>query len=187
MTKKVISIIFLIVTSLIFATSVFADYVGVPTTNFDIVFNKEVKNSHTITVLDNDDNNITGQTLDKFYTSYSINNPQCKIVIGANHQFQIRVVFNLFHNTDSSITDTIGYKVKLIYQSKAVSDNYNELEVSADNTGAEDKFYFTTGNRNGTWTTYTYSLAFSFEEGFGDNLAPGDYEAEIRIEVQSNE
>lgn len=186
MTKKVISIIFLIVTSLIFATAVFAEYVGLPTTNFDIVFKKVVDNTHTIAVLDSSNSNIINKTLDRFHTNYTLNDPQCKIVVGANHEFKIRVVFNLFHNTtDSSIKDTISYKVNLYYSSNSVK-NYEKLEVSADNTGAEDKFYFTTGNNKGVWTEYTYLLAFSFQEGF-DEVAPGDYEAEIRIEVQSNE
>lgn len=191
MTKKVISIIFLIVTSLIFATSVFADYVGVPTTNFDIVFNKVVPNSFTISVIGTDvatfsDDTESSTSMGTLVpnTSLGLNYPQCKIVVSLNFKTQMRLIFNPFYNTDG---DTIPYKITLWYGSSYVSDKYTSLNVESDNTGASDDYYFELGNKNGTLVDYTYPLAFEFNQSDFDNAAPGDYEAEIYIEVLSNE
>lgn len=186
MTKKVISIIFLIVTSLIFATSVFADFVGLDGKSFDIIFKLEQDNFVEINVR-NMDNNADVDELDA--TIYdnedtALQNSQCQIVVATNFEPGIKITFNLFkyYDEDEKTYDenkTFGYIVRLKGDDGNIIENngtnYARLEVNRDGVEAT----FVAGNQN-NYDEYKYPISFKLNLEDADS---GTYLAEITVEV----
>ena len=185
MTKKVISILVLIVASFIAAIGVSADYVGLPGKVFDLTFYKYVENFFEISFTDAKDNACTSMSVN---TSYELRDAQCKVVVTANSQNEIRVIFNLFHNVDENVSDTISYTAMLKGTDGATPiTGYEALKVDADNTtSSTNEGYFTAGTKSGSVVVSKYPIGFKFEDSDFDNAAPGDYKATIVVEVKSS-
>ena len=182
MTKKVISIIFLIVTSLIFATSVFADYVGATGKDFSIVFTNYVENYFSVTVKDLNNNKLSESSGLDVNTTSGLKDSQCKIVLTTNCAPTVKITFNVLKNVDKN-SDTIAYYV-CVYQADESTpfDDLSNLYVNGEKSGS-----FTAGEVTSTYTTedFSYPLAFKFDQKDLDGVAPGEYEALIQVEVSN--
>ena len=187
MTKKVISIIFLIVTSLIFATSVFAELTtyGLPGTQFDLVFNVIDKSYFAISVVDSTGNNPleTDENNEKFLDAEvgkGLAKTQCNIVVETNYNPTIEITFGIFKNKASD--DVLTYKVRLYKNKNESTDyffDYQEISNSAWS------YQFSSGASNlATKTKYIYPLGLDIVTNL-DDVAVGNYEAEISIKVIS--
>lgn len=180
MKKKVVSTLFLLIVLFAFASSLYADYVGLPGKNFDLIFSKYVENYVAITIKDIQNNKIT--ELDANVTS-QLRYAQCKVVIATNYGPTIKITFNQLKHTSETISDTITYKVRVYEEDGSTPfEQLKELVIDSQKTGT-----FLAGNPATTSRVldYEYPIAFEFDQATLSNASLGSYQAEIKVEVIS--
>lgn len=185
MTKRVISILVLIVFSIVMGTSVFAAYVGTAGKNFNLVFNRYEEGTILIAFTDMKNNTIDNNVFTPSLVK-ELRDAQCKIAVTTNTYSQLKVTFNLFKNTNTNVDSSFSYTVQL-YEANDDSTpmtNYKALKVDSDGTTG-GTFY--TGNQYGENETYKYNLAFQFSSDDLNSAIPGTYQALIVVEVISTE
>lgn len=186
MIKKVVSGLILCVVLFVSATAVWAagDYYGLPGKTFDIVFTRVVPNYVAITITDTQNSKISTLAVN---TTRELRDAQCKIVVSTDHGPKIKITFNPLKNKDTAITESnvIYYSVRLYQADESTPfSNIDGVYINnVDGISAE----FDAGNPATTSSVldYRYPLAFAFKTEDLDNAAPGDYEAEIVVEVIS--
>lgn len=184
MIKKVVSGLILCVVLFVSVAAVWAgDYYGLPEQNFDIVFTRYVDNYVAIAIKDMQNNQISTLTVN---TARELRDQQCKIVVTTNCTPTMTITFNILKNTDTAITDsnTIAYTVSVYQDDGATPFSFDgSTEIRVD--GVKSCTFQAGETGSGSVLDYEYPLAFAFKTEDLDNATPGDYEAEIVVEVIS--
>ena len=171
MTKKVISILILIVASLVMATTVTAGTYG-GTKDFDLLFNIYEAPKINVTFKDKDENEEYSETNPLILES---DTAECKIIFDSNTTANAKVTFDVFklQNSTDTTPPTITYKITLC---KTSDDNvvYNNLLVDSEKTGS----YFAIDEG-----TSTYPLIFTIVNS--DDAVPGNYVANVTVTTES--
>ncbi len=184
MTKKVVSTLILCVVLFACATAVWADYYGLPEKNFNIVFNRYEEKSVAIVITDTQNSRIDSLAVN---TTKVLRDAQCKIVVSTNYGPKIKITFNPLKNTDTQITENniIYYSVRLYQDDESTPFNDIDDKYINDIEGVSVEFDAGSSTATSSVKDYKYPLAFKFESNDLDNAVPGDYEAEIIVEVVS--
>ena len=179
MTKKVISILILIVASLVMATTVTAGTYG-GTKDFDLLFNLYEAPKINVTFKDKDENEEYSETNPLILES---DTAECKIIFDSNVNAKAKVTFEVFklQNSTDTTPPTITYKITL---SKTNADNtnttvdgYNGLSVDSVEAGTSGSYFDIDEGIS------KYPLTFT--DLNSNNAVPGNYVANVTVTTES--